>query len=81
VLPHGQQVDARFTNPLPKRGRVPRTRANAKTIGDTAKGQTFYCEHCGATHTFKNLQLLRLFLTAIERGDLKVRLALAAEPK
>lgn len=48
---------------------------NAVVLGDAAKRQTFSCEICRATHTFKNIQLLRLVLRSIESGDRKVRLA------
>ncbi len=43
-------------------------------IGDTAKRQTFICPNCGATHTFRNIALLRLVLQAIASGERKVRL-------
>jgi hypothetical protein len=53
---------------------------HAVVIGDTAKRQTFYCGSCGATHTFRNIRLLRLFLKAISHGERKVRLGPAPEP-
>lgn len=53
---------------------------NAVVIGDTAKRQTFHCEKCGATHTFKNIHLLRLVLIAYANGERKVRLAPVAGP-
>jgi hypothetical protein len=54
---------------------------NVIVVGDTAKRQTFHCEHCGATPTFKNIQLLRLVLKAVEIGERKVRLAPNGERK
>jgi hypothetical protein len=44
-------------------------------IGDAAKRQTFICKHCGAAPVFLNIQLLRLFLTAVAAGDTRIRLA------
>ncbi len=43
-------------------------------MGDVAKRQTFICEGCGATHTFRNVVLLRLVLQAIADGESTVRL-------
>ena len=46
----------------------------AGIAGDAAKRQTFVCPACGATHTFVNVNLLRLVLQAIAAGERAVRL-------
>lgn len=51
----------------------------AFVLGDTAKRQTFICPKCGATHTFKNIRLLRLVLDAIVNGQPTVRLVKSTE--
>jgi hypothetical protein len=48
---------------------------SAGLIGDTAKRQTFNCTGCEASHTFRNITLLRLVLQAISDGERKVRLS------
>jgi hypothetical protein len=50
-------------------------------VGDTAKRQTFDCPKCGASHTFVNINLLRLVLQAIANGEPTVRLAPIKGPK
>jgi hypothetical protein len=50
--------------------------ADAVLVGDTAKRQIFTCTaaNCGQTHTFVNINLLKLLLRAIARGESEVRL-------
>lgn len=45
----------------------------AGVMGDAAKRQTFNCRACGATHTFVNINLLRLVLQAMATGERVVR--------
>ncbi len=46
----------------------------ARVIGDAAKRQIFTCANCGATHTFVNINLLRMVLQAIANGEGTVRI-------
>jgi hypothetical protein len=46
----------------------------AGVVGDSAKRQWFTCNNCGATETFSNITLLRMFLEAIADGEGKVQI-------
>jgi len=46
----------------------------AGVVGDAAKRQVFDCPACGASHTFVNINLLRMVLRAMEAGSRRVEI-------
>ena len=46
----------------------------AGVVGDSAKRQWFVCQNCGATETFSNITLLKMFLEAIANGEGMVKI-------